>query len=192
VGSATLGCLVGDGCSGYAVGVPRDFGFTVADKFPGSWSKVALICAVIVVGQILRVTLLQPSMARWSPEPATQPPEVKASQASANLVSGSANEALELVARYEDEFTPALDLRVRAYADQLGMDSSRVGDARSIFLLLAGKGLLVEPAVMLAEPPDGWDSVCGEGEPGYVCLTLTGHVNYMAEHSRFGGGARPR
>ncbi len=152
----------------------------MAEKFPGSWRMVLVLCLVIVAGQILRVVLLQPSMAHLSPEPF---PLLEGGQADdAYLVTGPASETFDLIAEHEAAFTPQLDERARVLAAQRGLSTSRVPSARSIVLLLAGKDLLVEPDAMMADLPDGWEVVCGDGGPEYICLVVTSHINYIAEH----------
>lgn len=169
----------------------------MSDKFPGSWRMVAMLCGVIIAAQAARAVLLQPVVARLSTEPEPVPVAMKASTASANLVSASAVEALGLVERYEASFTPELDARARLLAEQRGLPASRLPSSRSVFVLLAGRNLLVEPAALQADLPEGWEIVCGDQEPDYVCLTITSHINFMAANSdqlqrgrqRLGGGS---
>jgi len=154
----------------------------MSDKFPGSWTKVLVLCGVIVAAQVVRVVLLQPTMARWSPEPASQPVEVKASTESANLVTATASDVVQLMARYERAFTPELDAGARRLAEQRGLDAARLPAAKSIFMLLAGRDMLVEPDALKADLPVDWEIVCGDEASGYVCLSITNHINYLAVH----------
>jgi hypothetical protein len=153
----------------------------MADKFPGSWSKVLVLAAVIVAAQAIRVAVLQPVIIATAQPTAA---EIAAAQAEdlANRVTPSARDALAVMVEYESSFTPELDARARSYAEQVGLDSTRLPPVRSMFLLLANRDMLVEPGALMAELPEGWEIVCGSDSPEYVCVTIASHLGYMAEH----------
>ncbi len=154
----------------------------MSDKFPGSWRMVAVLCAAIVGAQALRAVLLRPTVARLTPESQDLAGSMGAGTGPGAVASSSAIETLRLLERYQDQFTPELDVRARALADQLGANSARLPSARTIFLLLAGRNMLVAPDVLMLSRPEGWEVVCGEQGPEYVCLTVTSHIIFLAEH----------
>ncbi len=154
----------------------------MTDKFPGSWWKVLVLCLAIVGAKVIRVSLLQPTLASWVPDPAAVRLELSGLEGMGrNIVTNSTVEALAIVAQYEDEFTPELEERVRALAELRGMNSARLPTVRSMFLVMAGDDLLLEPRALEANPPPDYEVVCGDGPPSYVCLMLTLHINSVAQ-----------
>jgi hypothetical protein len=154
----------------------------MSDKFPGSWWKVLVLCVAIVAAKAIRVSLLLPTMPSWaaSPDAAVLVPTPQDPN-SPNIIVSSDIEALALVARYEDSFTPELEGRARALAEERGMSGARLSTVRSMFLIMAGNDLLLKPHALESERPEGYEVVCGDQEPDYVCLMLTTHINSVAQ-----------
>lgn len=163
----------------------------MTDKFPGSWWKVLVLCLAIVAAKAIRVILLQPTLPSWaaSPDASLMVPTPQDPN-SPNIIVGSDIEALALVARYEDQFTPELEERARALAEERGMNGARLSSVRSMFLIMAGADLLLKPHVVEKERPEGYEVVCGDEEPDYVCLMLTTHINSVAQGSAEGRETR--